>query len=63
MKNTLVEMFEGVECLVCGSALVPNILQASHSATDLCCLNPAALHSCQTTTGGGQAARVSVFVS
>lgn len=36
--------------------MVSNTLQASHSATDLRCLNPAALHSCQTTTGGGEAA-------
>lgn len=55
-------MVQRVVCLVCGFMAVPNILQASHSATDLCCLNPAALHSCQTMTGGGQAACVCVCV-
>lgn len=53
-------MVQKVECLVCGFMPVPNILQASNSATDLCCLNAAALHSCQTTTGGGQGVCVSV---
>lgn len=60
VKKTVVEMFQRLVCLVCGFMAVPNILQASHSATDLCCLNPAALHSCQTMTGGGQAAHVCV---
>lgn len=60
VKKTQAEIFQKVECLVCGFMPVPNILQASHSATDLCCLNPAVLHSCQTTTGGGQAACVCV---
>lgn len=50
-------MFRGAECVECGFTLVPNAPQAWHSATDLCCLNPAALHSCRAPTGGGQAAR------
>lgn len=60
MKKTVVEMFQRLLCSVCGFMAVPNILQAVHSATDLCCLNPAALHSCQTMTEGGQAACVCV---
>lgn len=42
VKKTVVEMFRRMVCLVCGFMAVPNILQASHSATDLCCLNAAA---------------------
>lgn len=51
----LAEMSEGAECVECGLTLVPNALRVWHSATDLCCLNPAARHSCRTATGGGQA--------
>lgn len=42
VKKTAEEMFQRMVCSVCGFMAVPNILQASHSATDLCCLNAAA---------------------
>lgn len=54
-RKTVEEMLQRAVCMVCSFTAVPHIPRASHSASDLCCLNPAAQHSCQTMTGGGRA--------